>query len=385
MSEARYEVPSFNSVSDMRDALEAKRAFIKTPGLAKPVYYRDGTPELGQVEVDLAGLAGVNPETLMAYNTGMSAGTDSIDVALDAANTRSPVLACAYETYTQTKRYIENFIRNKRADVYYFDGGNPDHVAEVLEKRQPDVVVAESIGNFVNEPVLDIEHLLEQARQSKKRPVLVLDHTFPLSTGMPLGERLTGEDQIIVNESGTKSYILNGDMLGVAYTANEELFDRLRRLRRTRGSLPGPSHTAEIQRLLPESREVFNKRNCRIFKSTGDIAIQLAGAAPDGNIIVQHPAITSHANHELYERIYPDGGAPVLYISSATVDQYTLADRLWASDEVQAEASRLGQSFGFDYARIVADEDVGAVRIAGGSETDAKHFGEACIKALYID
>jgi cystathionine beta-lyase/cystathionine gamma-synthase len=386
VGEKGFVVPSFDSVSDLRAGLEAKRAFIKDPDEAVDLYYRDGSRLLGKVEAQLADLAGVDAETLLAYNTGMSAVTDSIDTALHTADTDKPVLVCSLETYTQTKRYLENFIRGKRAQVYYFDSGNTDEVARVLEERQPDVIVAETISNYINVPVLDTEHFLGHVRQADKQPAIVLDNTLPLSTGLPLGEVLTPDDKVIVVESGTKSYILNGDLLGVGYTQNEELFDLLRRVRRTRGSLPGPSHATMIDELLPESREEFDDINRRVFKKTGDIAIQLAAAAPeDTHFTIQHPAIPSHDNHELYTRAYPGGGAPVLYIFSPHLDQYKVAELLWSNEEVRAEETRIGQSFGFDHTRIVADEDVGAVRIAGGAETDSATLGKALAEALYID
>ncbi len=375
-------VPDFNSVPDLREGLDAKRGFEN-----RPLYFRDGFVELGDLEARLAELDGIEPGTTLAYNTGMSSVTDAIDIGLHVAKPEGnlPLLACSLETYTQTKKYIEHFIRGKRAEVFYFDSGKTDSVESVLGKRQPDVVVAETISNFVNMPVLDTGHLLDIVRGSEKQPTVVLDNTLPLSTGLPVSELLTPEDKVITVVSGTKSYISNSDLLGVGQTAHEELFDWLRRYRRTRGSLPGPSHVEYVHGCLPEDREAFDDANRALFRNTGDIALRLAELAPeDSDFVIQHPALPGHDNHELYERVFPVGGAPLLYVFHDGIDQYEVAERLWASDTVREQA-RLGQSFGFEHTRIVADEDVGAVRISGGSETDGKALGEACAEALYID
>ncbi len=383
--ESQLVVPSFESVDELRAGLEAKRAFESVD-----LYPRDGSRLLGDVEDQLAWFAGAIDSELLAYNAGMSAVAAAIDVGLDSAETSTPVVACSTETYTQTKKYIEFFLRNKRAEIVYFDSGdfersNKCSVRGVLERRQPDVIVTETIGNFVGVPVLDTERLLDWTRENEKKPTLVIDNTFPLSTALPLDEVIQDDDRAIVVESGTKSYTRNGALLGVSYTKDMSLFDTLRRLRRTRGDLPGPDHLEKILELLPGDPESFDKRNRRLFENSAAIAIELAAAAPeDGSFVIAHPVLDSHPNHAFYAHEYPDGAVPAFYVQSGTIDQYEIAERLWSHKDVREQA-RLGQSFGFDHTRIVADEDVGAVRISGGSETDGKALGEACAEALYID
>jgi hypothetical protein len=46
------------------------------------------------------------------------------------------------------------------------------------------------------------------------------------------------------------------------------------------------------------------------------------------------------------------------------------------------EYARLGQSFGFDETRIVIDENVNAIRIAGGATTDTEALGAALGEAI---
>ncbi|HUY84969.1 MAG TPA: PLP-dependent transferase, partial [Candidatus Dormibacteraeota bacterium] len=370
-------VPDFASVAELRQGLDGKARFENID-----LYPRDGSELLGEVQARIAHLAGVDETILLSYNSGMSAVTEAIDVGLHVSDTEDPVVACSGDTYSQTKRYIEQWVREKRGKVYYFDSGDPENVKSVLDKRQPDVVVVETVANYLNVPVLDTAALVQQARESDKQPTLVIDNTLPLSTGLQLGEMINEGDRVIAVESGTKSYTRNGTLLGVGFTKNPELFDWLRRSRRTRGSVPVPEHLEKINKLLPESREDFDDRNRSLFANTGQIAINLAIQLPaETSLVVAHPELITHPNHDFYKRHFPDGGAPVIYVFSHKFDQYELAEQLWSYEDIRGQA-RLGQSFGFDHARIVTDENVRGVRIAGGAYTDGKTLGKVCGIAL---
>ncbi len=373
-------VADFESVESLKIGLEAKAKFEHVD-----LYHRDGSVLLGQVEKRLAGLAGVKPENILSYNSGMSAVTDAVDVALHVAESEEITLACSAETYTQTKKYIEHFIRDKRAKVIYFDSGDANEVKRIIEDRRPDVFVAETVANYTGVPVLDVEALIDVNRDAGGNTTIVLDHTLPLSTGYPLGEQLTKDDRIIAVESGTKSYTFNKALLGVAYTKDLQLVDWLRRYRRNRGSLPGPEHLEKIDELLPLNHEAFDVRNHALQRNTGEFATRLAELKPnDAPFCINHPNIPSHDNHQLYRAQYPDGGSPVVYIESSKIDQYEIAERLWSNPEVRRHA-RLGQSFGFDHTRIVADENIAAVRVAVGSETNGQELAEACAEALFSE
>lgn len=372
------EVPHFDSVEALREGLRAKSNFENVD-----LYPRDGSTLLGEVETHIAQLVGVQSKDLLVYGSGMSALTDSVDVALHASISPAPTVACARETYSQSQLYIKNFISNKRAKVVYFDSGDNDSIARVIDTKQPDVILTESISNFVNVPVTDTDFLFEYAKSQEKVPYVVIDNTLPLSTALPLGEKLLVDDKIIVAESGTKSYSLNAELLGIAYTKNTALADYLRRYRRTRGTLPGLQSLDLISQCLPEDRQAFDERNLKLFKSTGEIALRLSALAGENHdFIFSHPGLPHHDNHDLYVQQYPRHGTPLFYIQSGVFNQYEVAERLWTNPDVRAQA-QLGQSFGFDHTRIVADENVGAVRISGGAETDGQILGEALAEALF--
>lgn len=370
-------VPSFETVDELRVGLEAKANFDPVN-----LYPRDGSEKLGQVERQIAHFAGVNERELLVYTSGMSAVTDAVDIALGEAEAVKPVIAIAQETYTQTKNFIECFIRGKRADVYYFDSNDNGSIERVVTSKLPDVVIAESVANFVNVPVLDIDFLRQALSQQNKKSTLILDHTLPLSTGFPVGETISEDEDIIVVESGTKSYTMNAALLGIAYSKNPRLLDQLRRYRRTRGTLPSDETLQKTIEVLPSSQGEFDARNVGLFASTGHIALRLAsGLENQPDFYVSHPIIETHDSHQNYVDFYPAGGTPLFYIQSFKHGQYEVAEKIWRNPEVRSQAD-LGQSFGFDRTRIVADENVGAVRISGGAYTIGTELGDAIAEAL---
>jgi len=373
-------VPNFDSIPDLRAGLEAKRNFDQRLNL----YPRDGSKLLGQVEEQIAHLTGVEPDQALAYNTGMSAVTEAIDVGLKRADSEIPTVAVAQETYSQTQCYVNGHLQQTGNRIVYFDSGDPEAVAEMLVRHQPDVVVVETVANYTGVPVLDTDTLLRKSQEQERPPLLVIDNTLPLSTAQPLSEKIYPEDKVIVVESGTKSYTFNAEQLGIAFTRNEELITYLRQLRRTRGSIPGAGSLERISSLLPEDQVIFDKRNFSLYRSTAAIAIQLAAAAEHDDYNIYHPILPNHENHDYYRQAYPHGGTPVFYVVSnrRDRDQYDIGELLWTHPGVR-EQTRLGQSFGFEHTRIVTDENLPQVRIAGGSETDGEALGEAMAEALY--
>lgn len=383
MPEAAVEpiVPYSSSIEEFQATLKAKAEF-RSAGL----YPRDGSFLLGEVEAKLANLAGVSENDLLAYGSGMAAVTDAIDISLLSGEGATRTLACAQELYSQTSKHV-GFWQRLGVTVRYFDSGDRDSVARAFE-RQPDVIVAETISNYSGVSVLDTDFFLDSLRQSDKKPTVVIDNTLPLSTTRPLAENLLEDDPVIVAESGSKAYIFNSGLLGLAYSKNPELLERLRHYRRQRGSLPSPQSQEHINVALSESRKEFDERNLRIFKNTGDIALRLATrlgvnesiGSPD-EFIISHPALPIHDNHDLYSEIYPEQATPVFYILSKTLSQYQVADLLWRHPFVKEQA-RIIQSFGFDFTAILTDENTSAVRIGGGADTDGEALGEAMAEAL---
>ena len=232
----------------------------------------DGSELLGEVEAQIAELARAPQETTLAYVTGMSAVTGAIDSAISKTagkQDRRPVIACAFETYSQTKEHVTGLRGGLLgARVVEFDSGSTSEVERIVHQVQPDVLIAETIGNYINVPVLDADHLIENVRQAEHQPIVVLDNTLPLSTKLPLAEKLKYDDPIIVVESGTKAYTRNEEMLGIAFTGNEELHAELLK-RRRRGPVPSGQSLERIAELLPSDIEDFDERNQRSIQEHG--------------------------------------------------------------------------------------------------------------------
>lgn len=372
-------VPSFTSVEALREGLDAKSRF-------EPVdlYPRDGSRILGEVEAQIADLVGFEQDEVLSYTSGMSAVTAAIDTGLYFADIddRTPTIACALETYTQSQRFLHNFLKGVRANIAPFDSNDTGDLARVIKTHSPDVIVAETVGNYLGVPVLDVDFALQSAREQPNKPMFVLDNTLPLSTGVDMVDRITPDDNVIVVESGTKSYSFNAETLGVAYTKNEKLLDHLRRYRRTRGDLHGPRSLEIIAGCLPVDQEAFDERNKKLFSNTGRAALTLFETlGTKSDFAIFHPDLPNHDQHQYYREHIPDGGAPVMYVHSRKHDQIKIIKALWDNKEVQ-EQSLLGQSFGFDEARLVYDENLPMVRIAGGADTDGQALGQACAEAL---
>jgi cystathionine beta-lyase/cystathionine gamma-synthase len=364
---AETRVPSFPDVQTLRKGLALKGA-LGAPDL----YPRDGFSELFDTERRLARLARVHPDGMLLFTTGMAAVGAALTAAISMATRETPLVACPPSMYSQIVSMLQQLHGCK---LLYFKPGSRESVESVLYK-QPDVLIVETVGNEPAVPVLDIEHLLKAARGTQT--VLLLDNTLPLPTVAPLGETLPPEDLAVVIESGTKSYTLNQELAGLVYGPNLELVDRIRRYRRMAGTMPGVGSVGRIAELLPDI-ETFDTRNRAVFRTTAVLARYLYEAQQAGaDFRVFHPALPTHANHELAMSLYPDGGSPLLYLRCD--DQFELAEQLWRHPVVR-EHSDLGQSFAFDRARVLPDYAFPAVRISGGAETDAEALGAALKEA----
>ncbi len=373
-------VPEFDCLESLKYSLEAKKRFQSSDQ-----YHRDGSNILGEVEARIGSLAAVDGGHVVSYTSGMSAVVGAIDTALDSipSSVEWPTIACAQETYAQTSHYLGANICNKRAKVVYFDSGDEASISHLFKERQPDVVVAETVANSLNVPVLDTDKFLTIAGEADKQPVVVLDNTLPLSTALPLVEKIDQDDRVIVVESGTKSYTFNTKLLGIALTKNSLLHNALVNYRRTRGDIHDPHSLDYIASVLPSNRQEFDQRNRRLYQSTADIALALADGleADSAAPLVSHPALPGHDNHDFYQQSYHSGATPVLYLQTPWSDQFNVTGRLWRHPSVREQAA-LGPSFGFDRARIIPDERARAIRIAGGAEIDGTALGQACAEAL---
>lgn len=375
--ETNEAVPCFGSVQEYKEGLEARREF-------EPIdlYHRDGTVQLCETEADMAALARVDAREAVLFNSGMTAVKAALSTATRHKEGEAYVVAHARELYGQSLAHLHKDVRLSGARLISFDSGDPESVENVLEKHQPNIILAETIGNGPNVPVLDVAAFSESVNTHTPDAFVILDNTLPLSTALPLNEQLEQHENMLVVESATKSYTFNREMAGLLYGRNPDIVRTAREVRVTGGGRPGVASTEFIQSLLPDTLEDFDARNKKLYKNTGELAIHLFAAEQQGaDFIVSHPLLESHPNHRYATEHYPDGGSPLLYLQcTGEADQFELKDRLWQHPAVQQHAE-LGQSFGFDTTRILADGEGAVVRVSAGAHTDTEALGTALKEA----
>lgn len=381
-SDLEVSVPCFKSVEALQDGLAAKREFLPVD-----LYPRDGTIELCKLEARVAHLARSKAAELVLFNTGMSAVQAAIEVILDRegllARGRAPVLAYSRQPYSQTAKFLAKRMKQRGIKVVGFDCGSAGSIKQVISDHQPDIVFAETVGNGPDVPVLDTESLRAIVAKQLPASTLILDNTLPLSTALPLAETFRQGERLLVIESGTKSYTLNSEIMGLIYSAHPGLLKDLRTYRRETGTMPGLGSLDRIGSILPKTKRAFDERNRRLYQNTQDTALAVYEPEAKGtDWAVAHPALPTHRNHQFVKEHYPHGVTPLFFIQcTGTADQFELARRLWKHPGVRKHAD-LGQSFGFDRARILPREDAPAVRIAGGAHTNAAELGKAIKEAL---
>lgn len=372
-------VPSFESVDELRSALDAKRAFVPMN-----LYPRDGTDHLAEVEGRLAELARVEDRELVLCCSGMAAVVNSIEAFMNSGST----VAMPNEAYSQTERYTNRHLRDRGIRVVTFNPADPDSVSRMVGKG-PDIIFGETVTNRPSMGVLDVRGLFEKCDDADMDPYVVLDNTLPLSTGLDVAGSVDPDRKLLVVESATKAYALNGELAGIVYGKNPELITKIRAHRQTKGFGPNVGGVERIDQLLPGSVEVFDERNLRIFRATGALAAACFAVQPEGYQLfaTSHTTLPNNPNAELAKKQLTEGGSPVFFIEcmadrfGAALDRFELAERLWANPVIRQQCE-LGQSFGFDHTRILPDADHQMVRIAPGADTDVDALSAALMEVL---
>lgn len=361
IQETKIRVPSFLNIEAVKAAQQAKREQREAS-----LYPRDGSPELFQLERDIAEVLGIRQGSLLLYNTGMSAVVDALEIMRPTAETR---ILKGSQHYSQAGNYITDELRSRKATIFETDPGSVRGIRKVLEERRPEIVFFETVTNGSEMATLDVESFLYLPVLQDVDPLIILDNTLPSSTGMPLGSIIAASDRrIIVVESGTKFIGRNTEMCGIAFTDNSDLLSRLRKRRQRIGSLLSASAIETISSCMPKTAEEYNLRNQAIFRHTLRLAVACS-TFPNNNdrFFVVHPNLPGHPNNQQADAYSPDGISPVFFIQPADFgdSHYEIATSLWQSPVISALCD-LGQSFGFDRTRIWPDDNSPIVRISGG-------------------
>ena len=354
-------VPTFSSGSEVEEVLTRRDR-----GETVSTYWRDGTaPEIVELEVRYANFVGVAEGNLHLYNSGMAAIRDAIDVVDPTAD---DLVLCAQDLYERSHDIFVK-LEKKRVKVVKFNSGSLDNIEALLKDSKPKAVFAETVANAGDMPVLDVERLLSHLDLSTT--LLVLDNTLPTPSVWPVVEHVKEDGRFLVVESGTKSYALNKDLMGITYSNNSELMYELWRNRRTYGSTLSAATTALATKLISFSKEDFDRRNRRIVANTLVLARKLAESADSSKFKIMHPNIAGRQNYDYVSKRFPAGCTSTFWIYCLESDraQFELLDALSKNHKVR-DLSVFSQSFGFSKTRIWAylGNDARA-RVSAGEET----------------
>ncbi len=387
MSIPAYELPAptvanLETLAELNASLEAKGTYDPGEGL----YPRDGTASTTDVEAILA-VATIPEQRLnIIWASGMSAVRESVNYAAIAMarQTRGgdrPAIAYGEDLYGQSIVFFRNE-KLKGVNTFSFDSGDATKLDFVIDEEKADVIFAETVANTPNMPVLDIAYLLAKVRGMDNPPIVVLDNTLPLSTGLDFDMLLQPDDRVIVVESGTKNLMNNSDTLGIAYSKNEALMDALRKYKAHSGAVNSLGGLARIAANLNATTPGFHDRNRAVFRSTEMIALALQEAKDElgesSDFLVEFPANARHPNAELAGTMRADRGefgfpSPVVFITAKIMSETAsedLIDRLSnhsaIREQIEAGQIHLGQSFGLPAARLLYDVNAPNVRFAGG-------------------
>ncbi len=358
------EVPSFVSVPALIEA-QRRRANMQPVEM----YPRDGTLKLAAFTDTIAELVGIPSQRVVLYPSGMLAVAETLELTRPTAET---TIVHGDGLYSQSNWYITQELKGRGVKTVQVDGGSLSDIIRAIGRHRPNIVFFETVANSQSMSVLPIEEFLSHETVKRVNPLIVLDNTLPTPSGLPMREILNSTDlDVIVVESGTKYYGLNREMLGVAYSNKEELIQRLLDRRKRRGPTPSPSAVLQLAKIIPPSKEEFDRRNLQTLQNTFSLAeaaqeAEIAGGA----FVVMYPNLSSHSNSEYANKRFPFGASPVLFIGATRddrLDHYDITTILW-NNPVIRHFCKLGQSFGFNETRIWPDDRSGNVRIAGGTE-----------------
>lgn len=362
MLEARSKVPSFADVDEARAALHKKDNYIPAD-----LYPRDGTVELARLEAKYAEFVGASEGSLLLYNSGMSAVVEAIESGYP---TKDDVVAHGNQLYSQSTRYISGQLRKRGIRPVAFNAGAVDEIDSTIKRHRPKIVFLETVANAPDMAVLDLQEFLRLESVGDVDPLIILDNTVPTPSVLPLVPIISSSDRkILVVESGTKSYGLNRELIGLVYGVDRELMESVRERRRTTGSLLSNSAIEVIDGDSFATKDDFDDRNRRGLANTLMLA-RSAFEATQGSsrFLISHPNLENHANFEYVRTKFPEGCSLVFFVQCVDdMDQFQLTEALWKSEVIRGYCE-LGQSFAFDKTRIWPDANFPTVRISGGAE-----------------
>lgn len=388
---------SYGTEAELTESLARKGTASPGDGL----YPRDGTGPVQEIE----GLVSEVTLGTRFNNVVMASGMSTVREACIFASAKKgaegtrgggfPVIARGREMYSQSIAFF-NKEKSRGIPIAPFDSGDPDSVVSAIEEKQADVIFAETVANAPAMPVLDIPHLLAAVRELDNPPIVILDHTLPLSTGLDLSKHLRPDDPVLVVESGTKNLMNNSEMLGIVYSPNLELIEEFRKHKAHSGAVNSVSASPYLIDALQKTVAGFHERNLSVFSSTGKIAVALAEAQAEmgegADFVTTHPSDPTHRNHHLVSGFdTEDFPSPVVFLQSSDMrnDGSALLDRIMGHpalrEHIEEGEIGSGQSFGTPKVLMLYFGGTFNVRVVGGFDLSDEDALAAAVKEAAAD
>ena len=373
-------------------SLDRKYTAVPLSGL----YPRDGTASVTDIETAISHLTIPDQRLNVIVSSGMAAVNGAVDFALERRGEelgRPPKLVHSTELYSQSLKSFRGLqLKGVSKAGFQADWG----VKRIMADEEPDVIFAETVANTPGMPVFDIHGLLAitRAQPEEEAPIIVVDNTLPLSTGLNFADILTPEDKVLVVESATKGPLHNSGPLGVVYSRNRELMDDFRKHKATKGMVTSTGAGGIILRAIEATTPGYHERNRALYRSTGKLAVALAEAQEERGLgsqefTVSFPTFADHPDHAYVSEHFTEGVSPVVFIACTRLGEEGVArnllKRLYKHPSIDEQIKEgqifMGQSFGYKEARLLHDRDAPQVRIAGGYDIDSDALAKALKQA----
>lgn len=387
---------AYEEVDELRLSLDRKGT--SNPG--RGLYPRDGEETVRRIEKTFSLVTIPDQSLNVIVTAGMAGVSHAVVYALSASGRdrlgRGPVLAHGTELYSQATNYFTHLGRIG-VTTTGFNSGDPEGLDRKIDDYNPDVIFAETVTNTPNISVLDIHRLLERVRAEEDPPILILDNTLPLSTGINFDELLSPEDRVLIIESGTKNAMNNSSALGVVYSKNRELIDGFRKFKATVGAVTSTDANEAILEKLQAAIPEFHRRNRAVFSGTNKNAKALDRAAvilgDRADFTTTFPTSPDHPNHAYVKEHMPRRHvskriSPVVFMVANALSESGTQDllrRITEHPRIREQMREgqifLGQSFGMAEARLLFDKNAPNVRIAAGYDIEADALADALLEA----
>lgn len=383
----------YTNVDDLAESLSRKG----TPKPGDGLYPRDGDPLVTEIESALGLLTMYGQESNVVVSAGMAAVSGAVRYSLQLKGREGvdrPTLAHPPLLYSQSLKSFEG-LHYMGVNTMRFEPGDTGSVDRLFDgENRPDVIFAETVSNVPGVPALDVGHLLARTRDvGEDAPVLVLDNTLPLSTGINFNQFLTGNDRVFLVESATKSAMHNSEHLGVVYSPHQMLINGFRKYKATEGLVTSVNAGAAILATLEATTPGFHERNQALYESTAILGTWLEAAqkaqGSEAEFMVEFPELEDHPNHSYAVEHLRNGVAPVVFMMCTSLAEGSserllrkISEHPAVVEQIGEKQLYLGQSFGFKEGTLLYDPDAAYIRVAGGYDMDSQAVGRALFKAV---